>query len=70
MSIDWKARLKNKYWWIGIISVTISIGFYFGFDLTKYIGQDWKGLVGLIFGFCGYLGITVDTSTTGIADDK
>ena len=68
MKIDWKARLTNKTWWIAVISVVLLIAQYFGFDLTKYIGQDWQTLVTLIFALIALLGITVDTSTTGISD--
>jgi phi LC3 family holin len=68
LQMDLGARLKNKAWWIGLISIVILIGKYFGFDLTKYIGSDWQTLIGLIFGFLAMLGVTVDTSTTGISD--
>lgn len=68
MKIDWKARLTNKTWWVAIISVVLLIAQYFGFDLTKYIGEDWQTLITLIFALIALLGITVDTSTTGISD--
>lgn len=68
MDIKWKARFKNYAWWYGTISTTIAIGTYFGIDITKYIGQDWKGLIVLIIGLGGYLGATVDTSTKGLSD--
>ena len=68
MKIDWKARLTNKTWWIAVISVVLLIAQYFGFDLTKYIGEDWQTLVTLIFALMALLGITVDTSTTGVSD--
>lgn len=68
MRIDWKARLTNKTWWIAVISVVLLIAQYFGVDFTKYIGEDWQTLVTLIFALVALLGITVDTSTTGISD--
>ena len=66
--IDLKARMRNKNWWIFVSSYIVAIGGYFGFDITKYIGQDWKALIGLIFGLLGFLGITVDNSTRGLSD--
>lgn len=68
LMLDLKARLKNKHWWIGVISTLILIGKYFNFDITDYIGKDWQTLVGLIFGLLALLGITVDTSTQGVSD--
>ena len=68
MKIDWKARLTNKTWWIAVISVVLLIAQYFGIDFTKYIGEDWQTLVTLIFALIALLGITVDTSTTGVSD--
>ena len=68
MKIDWKARLTNKTWWVAVISVVLLIAQYFGFDLTMYIGEDWQTLVTLIFALMALLGITVDTSTTGVSD--
>ena len=68
MRIDWKARLRNKTWWIAVISVVLLIAQYFGFDLTTYIGEDWQTLVTLIFALIALLGITVDTSTNGVSD--
>ena len=67
MKIDWKARLTNKTWWIAVISVVLLIAQYFGFDLTKYIGQDWQTLITLIFALIALLGITVDTRKVRIA---
>lgn len=69
LMLDFKARLKNINWWIGVISTLILIGKYFNFDITDYIGKDWQTLVGLIFGLLALLGVTVDTSTKGINDN-
>ena len=68
MNIDFKKRLTNKTWWIAVISVVLLIAQYFGIDFTKYIGEDWQTLVTLIFALIALLGITVDTSTTGVSD--
>lgn len=68
MKINWKARIKNKTWWIAVISVLILMGKYFGLDLTLYIGKDWTTFVTLVFTLLALLGVTVDTSTDGITD--
>ena len=68
MNIDFKKRLTNKTWWIAVISVVLLIAQYFGFDFTKYIGENWQDLITLIFALIALLGITVDTSSTGISD--
>jgi uncharacterized membrane protein len=66
--INIKSRVKNLYWWIFVISCIISMAMYFGIDLTKYIGEDWKNFLGIMFTLLNLLGITVDTSTKGIPD--
>jgi len=66
--INLEARMKNKNWWIQIISGAVLICAYFGLDLTKYIGKDWANLVGIIFSILTLIGITVDNSTKGLSD--
>lgn len=68
MKIDMKKRIKSLAWWLAVISTVILITNYFGVNLTKYIGVNWKNLVTLIFGLLSLLGITVDTSTDGFSD--
>jgi len=69
LNIDLKARLKNKTFWVGIISTIILLLSKYNIDLTQYIGADWQDRLNIIFTLLAMLGITVDTSTTGINDN-
>ena len=81
MEINWKLRLKQPTWWIGIFSVILSpILTYFGLtyqDLTtweslgeivsQFISNPY--LIGVvIIALLGALGVTVDPTTAGIHD--
>lgn len=66
--MDLKSRIKNPVWWISLVGAIAIIASYFGYDITKIVGQDWKGLIGAIFSLLTILGITADTSTKGISD--
>ena len=68
MNIDWKARLKNKTWWVTIVTTLILLGKQFGFDLTQWIPSNYADIVNTIFILLALVGITVDTSTEGISD--
>lgn len=68
MNIVWKQRLKNKVWWLGIISLLIVLGQQCGVDVLKFIPSNYEGIINSIFLILGMLGVTVDTSTEGIND--
>lgn len=57
-----KKNIKNKYWWVAIISAGIVLAQSFGFDLTKYIGTDWQTRLNTMFSILVLLGISVDTT--------
>jgi len=61
-------RLKNKYWWLGVISLLILLFKQFGFDLTSKLPSDYTSIVNTIFLLLGMLGVSVDTSTEGLSD--
>lgn len=69
LNIDLKARLKNKTFWVGIISTVVLLLSKYNIDLTQYIGVDWQDRLNLVFTLLAMLGITVDTSTAGINDN-
>ena len=81
MNINWKLRLQQPTWWLGIISVILSpILTYFGLtyeDLTTWqslgvIFSDFISnpyLIGVVIvALLGALGVTVDPTTIGVKD--
>jgi len=68
MNIQWKQRLQSKVWWVGIISLLIVLSQQLGFDLSNYIPKDYANIINSIFLLLGMLGVSVDTSTSGISD--
>ena len=70
MNIDWKARLTNKTWWVSIIGALILLSQQLGLDLSQYIPQNYVDIINTVFLILTLLGITVDTSTDGISDNK
>ena len=70
MNIDWKARLTNKTWWVSIIGALVLLSQQLGLDLSQYIPQNYVDIINTVFLILTLLGITVDTSTEGISDNK
>ena len=70
MNIDWKARLTNKTWWVSIIGALVLLSQQLGLDLSQYIPQNYVDIINTTFSILTLLGITVDTSTSGISDNK
>jgi uncharacterized membrane protein len=68
-----KNNIKNKTWWIAVISLLIVILQSRGLDLTKYIGVDWQITLNNIFTLLALIGISVDTTvvnTKAETDDE
>ena len=70
MNIDFKKRLTNKTWWVSIISELVLLSQQLGLDLNQYIPQNYVDIINTVFLILTLLGITVDTSTDGISDNK
>lgn len=68
LTMDFKARLLNKSWWISVIAAIILIAQQCGFNITQYIPSNYAEIINSIFGLLILVGITVDTSTNGISD--
>jgi uncharacterized membrane protein len=65
MSIDLKARLRNKAFWVAMAS---AIGLLLQQLGINWLPDNYKDIVNTILVITTMLGITVDTSTTGIGD--
>ena len=71
MKIDFKARLSNKAWWIGIISLIVLLLQQVGLaNIADYIPKNYADIINTVFALLAMLGVTVDTSTDGISDNK
>jgi uncharacterized membrane protein len=61
-----KKNIKNRAWWIALISALIVLGKIWGIDLTDYIGKDWQNTVNSVCTIAILLGISVDTTSQNI----
>ena len=75
MGINFKARVKNKAFWISfmpavrlLIQVVASV-FGFTIDLGD-LGQKLLAVVNALFAVLALLGVVVDPTTDGITDSK
>lgn len=64
-SIDLKARLKNKTFWIAMASAIAMLAQQLGLNI---IPSNYKEIVNTVLTVLIMAGIVVDTSTTGISD--
>lgn len=67
MNIDLKARLRNKGFWIYMISAIVTITQLLG---LKIFPENWAEIVNMVLGVFMMLGIIVDNSTEGLSDNK
>ncbi len=67
MNIDWKARLKNKGFWVYVTSAIVTLTQLLG---IKIFPDNLADIVNVILGVLTVLGIVVDNSTTGLNDSK
>ena len=68
LTINLRSRMKNEAFWLGIISWIILIAQLCGFDATTIIPKNYTNILNALFGFLGFLGVAVDTSTPGVSD--
>lgn len=61
-----KMNVKNKTWWIALISALIVLFKIWGVDLTDYIGKDWQNTINSICTIAILLGISINTTSQNI----
>lgn len=66
MNINWKARLKNKTFWVAIVSAIVLLTQQLGLNIFP---SNWADILNTVLAIFIILGIVVDTSTTGISDE-
>ena len=64
--IDLKARLKNKYFWVSLLSLLIILLDQLGIQLPF----DINAIGGTLLSMAVLLGIIVDNGTEGFSDKK
>lgn len=67
MNIDWRARFKNKTFWVALVSGIVGFTQLFGVGVFP---ENWADILNTFLGLLVGLGIIVDTSTEGISDKK
>lgn len=73
MNINWKARIKNKTFWIALIPAVLllvtQVAAVFGIALDFGVLQEQLlAIVGTVFSLLAILGIVVDPTTEGVGD--
>jgi len=68
LSLNMKARLKNKSFWLAMIGAIVLLSQQCGLDISKFIPTNYVDITNTIFLILAMLGIVVDTSTSGISD--
>jgi len=67
MNVDLKARLRNKSFWMYILSALAALSQLLG---LKIFPENWADIANIILGILVVLGIIVDNSTSGLSDNK
>lgn len=62
--IDFKARIRNKTFWLSLIALCILLAQQLGFDIP----YDISGILNTILSILVLCGIIVDPSTEGFTD--
>ena len=71
--INWKVRLKNKTFWLGLIPAALLlvqvVAAVFGYTLDLgELGDKLLSVVNALFGVLTILGIVTDPTTKGVGD--
>ncbi|MFI3546853.1 phage holin [Mammaliicoccus sciuri] len=73
MKINWKVRIKQKSFWIAIISAILlfvqQVSGVFDYDITVYTDQI-TNIVNSVLGVLVLLGVIQDPTTKGLSDSE
>lgn len=75
MKMNWKVRIRNKVFWISLISAlallaqAVAAVFGYTIDLTTLVGK-LTAVVDALFVVLVILGINVDPTTAGLGDSE
>lgn len=75
MKINWKARIKNKWFWVTIVPLVLlliqQVAKIFGYeiDMTQ-LGEQLIALIGTVFAILALVGIVNDPTTKTLSDSK
>lgn len=75
MDINWKVRIRNKWFWITLIPLVLllvqQVCGMFGVTLDlSQLNNQLVAIVGTVFAILALLGIVVDMTTEGIGDSE
>ena len=73
--INWKVRIKNKTFWLSLISALLllaqALGAVFGLSLDlSAVGEKLLTVVNTLFAVLTILGVVTDPTTAGVSDSK
>ena len=75
MKMNWKVRIRNKVFWISLISAlallaqAVAAVFGYTIDLTTLVGKI-QAVINAVFALLVILGVVVDPTTDGIQDSN
>lgn len=74
-SINWKVRIKNKLFWLGVIPLMLLLAqqvcALFGFTIEiEWLSDQLKALIETVFGILAIVGVVADPTTAGIKDSE
>ena len=73
MKINWKVRIKQKSFWVAIISAILlfaqQVSGVFDYDIIVYTDQI-TNIVNSVLGVLVLLGVVQDFTTSGISDSE
>lgn len=65
--MDWKSRLRNKYFWVSLTSAVVLLSQQLGFNIFP---DNIADIVNTVLLIATILGVIIDPSSDGILDNK